>query len=69
MKFTAIVLLIVTGLFVAFGVSVIFALPVKWLWNSTLPELFKFPLIDVWMAWKLSFLSALLFKSYSVSSK
>ena len=68
MKFTAIVLLIVTGLFVAFGVSVIFALPVKWLWNSTLPELFGFKMIGVWMAWKLAFLSALLFKSFSVSS-
>ena len=51
------------------GLGIILAFPVKWLWNSSVTELFGFQAIDVWMAWKLSFLSGLLFNSTSRSSK
>jgi hypothetical protein len=47
---------IVTILLAAFFVSLILALPVMWLWNATLPELFGFKEIDWWMAWKISML-------------
>lgn len=52
-----------------FILSLIFALPVKWLWNSTMPELFSLKPIDWWMAWKLSLLCSFLFKSHSFSTK
>jgi hypothetical protein len=47
---------VATVLLAAFFISLIFALPVKWLWNATLPELFGFKEIDWWMAWKISML-------------
>lgn len=56
-------------LLIAFGLSILLAYPVKWLWNSTLPELFGFKEIGVWMAWKISILSALLVKGFNFSSK
>ena len=54
---------------VIFGLSILLAFPVKWLWNSTLPELFALKEIGVWMAWKIVFLTSSLFKGFSVSSK
>ena len=39
--------------------------PLMWLWNSTLPELFGFPVINAWMAFKLSLLAGLLFQPWS----
>ena len=68
MKPTVIVGLIIGLILTAFTFSILLAYPVKWLWNSTLPELFAFKVIDVWMAWKISFLSALLFKGNSVNT-
>jgi hypothetical protein len=61
------------GLFVTLVVfavlfSFIMAWPVMWLWNSTFTELFSFKQIDWWMAWKLSVLTAILFKSAGVSA-
>jgi hypothetical protein len=69
MKLATIITLIVGALAFSFGLSLLLAFPVKWLWNSTLPELFGFKEIGAWMAWKLVFLSSLLFKSSSVSAK
>lgn len=54
---------------VIFGLSILLAFPVKWLWNSTLPELFGLKEIGVWMAWKIVFLTSILIKGFSVSSK
>ncbi len=51
-----------------FILSVLFALPVMWLWNGTMPELFGLPEIGLWMAWKLSVLCAFLFKSSNYST-
>lgn len=65
--FAKIVGIIVGAVVVAFALSILLAYPVKWLWNSSVTELFGFKPIGVWMAWKLSFLTSLLFKS--VSSK
>jgi hypothetical protein len=64
----AIIGLIVGAIVVAFGLSVLLAFPVKWLWNATLPELFAIKPIGVWMAWKISLLCSFLFKSFSAKS-
>lgn len=61
--------IIVTVIIAAFILSLILALPVKWLWNSTMPDLFSLKPIDWWMAWKLALLCSFLFKSHSFSSK
>lgn len=58
---------IVTILLAAFFLSLILALPVMWLWNATLPEMFGFKEIGWWMAWKLSMLLG--FFSVKFSSK
>lgn len=53
----------------AFGLSVLFAYPVKWLWNDVGVDVLNLRPIDLWQAWKLSFLSGLLFKSSNISLK
>ncbi len=53
---------------IVFLLSLLFALPVKWLWNGTMPELFGLKEINWWMAWKLSLLCAFLFKSFNYKS-
>lgn len=68
-KFTKAVGVAVIAVVVVFGLSILLAFPVKWLWNSTLPELFGFKEIGVWMAWKIVFLTSTLAKGFSVSSK
>lgn len=55
-------------LIAAFLLSILFAYPVKWLWNSTVTELFEFKEIGIWMAWKISLLCCFLFKSTNYSS-
>lgn len=60
---------VVVAVGIAFILSVILALPVMWLWNSTLPELFKLNEISLWMAWKISLLCSFLFKSHSFKSE
>ena len=50
-----------TIVLMVFFISLLLSLPVMWLWNSTLPELFNFKHIDWWMAWKLSVLCGFLF--------
>jgi hypothetical protein len=42
--------------------SVIMALPVKWLWNWLMPAIFALPTISVLQAWGLAMLSSLLLK-------
>ena len=63
MKLSLIIGTIIATALIIFGLSILLAFPVKWLWNATLPELFGVKLIGVWMAWKIAFLSSLLFKS------
>ncbi len=68
-KFTKMVGIATIGVAVVFGLSILFAFPVKWLWNSTLPELFGLKEIGTWMAWKIALLCSFLFKSINYSSK
>ena len=58
----------ITAVCVLFLVSLVFALPVLWLWNSTVPEVFGLKEINWWTAWKLSMLSTLLFKNFFITS-
>lgn len=51
------------GALVIFGSSLIFALPVKWLWNYLMPELFKLQEIGFWQAFCLLLLTGLLFRT------
>lgn len=53
----------ISGLCVIFLVSLVLALPLLWLWNATMPELFGMKEITWWMAWKLMLLSSVLFKN------
>jgi hypothetical protein len=66
-------LVIVLGtLSVAFLVSLILALPVMWLWNSTFPDLFGFKEISWWTSWKLTMIVSFLAPirpSFSSNSK
>ena len=50
-------------LFVAF--SLLFAVPVMWLWDWLMPQLFGLKEVTLFQAWGLSMLSSLLFKSHS----
>jgi hypothetical protein len=69
MKTAAVIVSAILGVIaVAFALSILLAFPVKWLWNATLPELFGFKEIGVWMAWKITFLCSILFKSHNFSS-
>ena len=44
-------------------ISVLFSLPVMWLWNGLMPEIFKLPEISFLQAIGLNFLCSILFKS------
>lgn len=44
-------------------ISILHALPVWFLWNLLIPDIFGLSVISIWQALGLSFLSGLLFKS------
>lgn len=48
--------------------SALFALPVMWLWNFVIPEVFKLPMLNFYQAWALLLLTSLLVKSSGGSS-
>jgi len=48
--------------------SLLLGLPVMWLWNSTVPEIFGLGTIGFWQAVRLNILCAILFKGASASS-
>ena len=52
---------ILTIVCIVLFISLLLSLPVMWLWNSTMPELFGLKQITWWMAWKLSMLCGMLF--------
>lgn len=56
-------LLVITAL-----VVLLITLPVMWLWNWLMPELFGFSTLTFWQALGLSTLCSLLFKSTNTSS-
>lgn len=65
MKFVSVV-----GLLTAFAMifALVLGLPVMWLWNSTVPEIFGLGTIGFWQAVRLNILCAILFKSAGPSS-
>jgi len=50
-------------------ITLLFALPTMWLWNWLMTDIFSLKEIDVFQAWGLNFLSGLLFKNNTNSSK
>ncbi len=48
--------------------SLIIAIPIYYLWNWLMPELFGLTVVTYWQAWGLSVLAAILFKGTSSSS-
>lgn len=62
-------LFVVLVLFVAvLFVGILAALPLMWLWNWLMPELFGLQTIGFWQAFGLLVMSGLLFKSSSPST-
>lgn len=51
---------IIAAIVIAFGVSVLFAFPIKWLWNWLVPTVFGLKPISVMEAWGLSLLVKLI---------
>lgn len=47
--------------------AVLFAMPIKWLWNYAAVDVLSVHRIDFWHAWALGTLCGLLFKSNTVS--
>jgi len=68
---TAFVLLMggILVIFVGAVISLLAAVPMYFLWNGLLPDLFAFKTITFLQAWGLTFLSSLLFKSNSATTK
>jgi len=54
---------------ILFGLSLLFALPTMILWNWLMPSIFGITKIGFWQAWGINFLSGILFKSSTTSSK
>ena len=66
--FGATLSVIVGVLLVAFGLSVILAIPVWLLWNWLMPMIFGVTKLTLIQAWGVTFLSSLLFKSGRTST-
>jgi hypothetical protein len=54
---------------VVLALSALLSLPVMWLWDWLMPELFGLKTITWAQAWGLNFLCGLLFKSHTTASK
>lgn len=68
-KLSTVLVAFVAVIAIAFGLSVVLAIPVWLLWNWLMPLIFGLTKVTLVQAWGLSFLSALLFKSSATSSK
>ena len=55
----------VVVLVITFGLSLLLAYPIKWLWNEVCPGVFGLPVVTLWQAWCLSFLSGMMFRGPS----
>jgi hypothetical protein len=53
--------IIMLGILAIFGFSLLFAFPLKWLWNWLMPDIFGLIKVTVWQAWGILILSSLLF--------
>lgn len=70
-KFIAGLLVGIVAVAIIVGLGALLALPVMWLWNGVLPNLFTATVIkpiDFWNAWGLLILCGLLFKGAGSSS-
>ena len=70
-KFVIGTALALSGIVLIVALGALLALPVMWLWNGVLPNLFATGVIkpiDFWNAWGLLILCGLLFKSSASSS-
>lgn len=67
-KFVLFVGAIVLAFVLIVGFSLLFALPVMWLWNCLMPEIFGLTTITFWQALGLNVLSGLLFRSTNTNS-
>lgn len=68
-KILQVVMLCLGAVALLVGLSALMALPVMWLWNGIVPELFHGPTVSFWQAWGLSLLSSLLFKPTITQTK
>ncbi len=59
--------IIIGALLVAFGLSVVLAIPIWLLWNWLMPMIFGLTKLTLIQAWGVTFLSSLLFKSGQTS--
>jgi len=62
-KFVKVVGIVTVGIITVGILSILFAFPVKWLWNWLMPVIFELPKITMWQAWGLLTLSGFLLKS------
>lgn len=44
-------------------IAIIFAVPIMFLWNWLMPDIFGLPTISIWQAIGINFLSSMLFQS------
>ena len=68
-SFGAIFGTIIAVLAIAFGLSVVLAIPVWLLWNWLMPMIFGLTKLSLIQAWGVTFLTSLLFKSGSKLSE
>lgn len=52
----------ISGILFSAFFTLITAIPVYFLWNWLMPDLFGLPLLGYWQAWGITFLATLLFK-------
>jgi hypothetical protein len=68
-KFIAGLLIVLGGIALIVGLSALLALPVMWLWNGLVPNLFHGPEVTFCQAWGLQLLASALFGRVSTRSK
>jgi len=62
MKIGPIILVVVVGVV---GLSLLFAFPLKWLWNWLMPMIFGLMELNFWQSFGMLMISGMLFKSSS----
>lgn len=62
------VLMLLVGVVLSALFGLIAAIPLYFLWNWLMPDIFSLPTISYWQAWGLYLLAAILFKSSSSAS-
>ena len=68
-KIFGMIVVVATGLGVLFLFSLVLSLPVMWLWDWIMPELFGLKEITWLQAWGLNFLCGILFRDSVISKE